>query len=137
MASDHASSLAPRGVWYSAVGVGTRAGLDGEAVGTAVRRTGSIAAGDVARDATRGRTGAAVGDLEAGELRLAIAGAELCGSLNWLRIGAISGGTVAVWAERGTAPRQTAMAVPSTAAAEASTTIRRDEAGRRFTRVPG
>ena len=66
-----------------------------------------------------------------------MAGAGLCCGLNWLRIGAVADGTVAVWAERDTAPRPTAMAVPSTAAAEASTTTQRDEAGRRFTRVPG
>src|SRR5271154_1076518 len=103
-ASDHASSLAPRGVWYSAVGVGTRTGLDGVAVGRAVRRTGGCAAGDVTGD----RLGADVGEREASGLKLAAGGAELAaagakldgGTLGWLVNGAAARGSLVVWAER-------------------------------------
>lgn len=141
IASDHASSLAPRGVWYSAVGVGTRTGLDGVAVGRAVRRTGGFAAGDV----TGGRVGADVGELEASGLKLAVGGAKLAvggatldgATLGWLVTGAAARGSLVVWAERDTAPIPTAMAAPSRAAAEPRTAINRNDTGRRLTRALG
>ena len=84
MASDHASSFAPRGVWYSAVGVGTRSGLaeacglaeecglaeacglDGAVVGTGLWRTRGFAVGE----ATAGGIRVGVGEVEASGLNL-------------------------------------------------------------------
>ena len=72
MASDQASSFAPRGVWYSAVGVGTRTGLaeacglDGAVVGTGLWRTRGFAAGEVTANGVR----VGVGEGEASGLNL-------------------------------------------------------------------
>ncbi len=77
MASDHASWFAPRGVWYSAVGVGTSSGLDeacglgeacgldGAVVGTALWRTCGFA-----RDAPVSDVRVGAGELEARGLKL-------------------------------------------------------------------
>jgi hypothetical protein len=88
------------------VGVGTRTWLDGEAVGVAVRRTGTLVARDVTRVAIRDRVGTEAGGLEAGRLgaggltacglKLALGESARSGMLNWLRTGAAADGTLVV-----------------------------------------